>query len=62
MAAVISSAARALFYAGGVAALAYFTYAMIDGRFVLLHALLAVLALLVVRLVQVWYAVLARQD
>jgi len=59
VAAIISSVARVAFYVGGVGAIGYFIYAAIVGQFVLVHALLAVLALLVIRLVQVWYFVKA---
>jgi hypothetical protein len=55
----ISLAAGVALYAGGIASLLYLTYTAVEGRFVLVHALLAVLALLVLRLVQVWYRVKA---
>ena len=59
---IISNTAGVIFYAGGIAAVGYFVYTAIEGRFVLVHALLALLALLVMRLVQVWYRVEAMSE
>lgn len=56
----ISITAGVIFYVGVIAAVGYFGYIAIEGRFVLVHALLALLALLVMRLVQVWYRVKAK--